>query len=237
MPTPEHSKQRILLIDDDAQLADMLHEYLEKQGFDVQAAQSGEDGLELFKTMGPDLVVLDVMLPGMNGFEVLNALRQIGNTPVVMLTARGEEGDRILGLMGGADDYLPKPFNPLELSARVKAVLKRSAPDTDSPPLLTAGPITLDTGRCELRCNDTPVQLTAAELNTIEHLLRHQGEVMSRARLTELALKRPLELYDRSIDTIISRIRSKLEKAGIPKECIKSLRGHGYVLDTDSLEP
>jgi len=235
----QHANQsngRVLIIDDDRQLAGMLLEYLEKQGFVVDVAGTGEDGLDRIHADRPDLVVLDVMLPGIDGFAVLDKIRLAGNLPVIMLTARGEEGDRILGLMGGADDYLPKPFNPLELSVRIKAVLKRSQSNQPVAQTMQTGPMSLDSAKCLLTVHNSEVKLTAAELHAMELLMRHQGEVLSRARLTEFALNRPLEAYDRSIDTIISRLRGKLEKAGIPKECIKSLRGHGYVLDADSLD-
>jgi two-component system response regulator CpxR len=184
----------------------------------------------------PDLVILDVMLPGMSGFDALRTLRDTRDLPVIMLTARGEEPDRILGLMHGADDYLAKPFNPLELTARVKAVLKRSSTTNQSRvEELTCGPICLNLVRRELAIRDKPVTLTAAEMGVLEHLLRHPDEVLSRAQLTELALHRSLEAYDRSIDTLISKLRNKLANTGIDRNSIRALRGHGYVLDTELL--
>ena len=228
----------LLLVDDDAQLAAMLHEYLELQGFRVTVAGDGESALEHIANTSPELVILDVMLPGISGFEVLERLRQKHELPVIMLTARGEESDRILGLMRGADDYLPKPFNPLELVARINAVLKRAGmqgPETDHDEL-TVGPLTLNLLRKELRIREAPVTITAAEMNVLEQLMRHPDEVISRPKLTELALKRPIEAYDRSIDTLISKLRRKLAAAGIKRNCIRSLRGHGYVLDGHALE-
>jgi DNA-binding response OmpR family regulator len=153
-----------------------------------------------------------------------------------MLTARGDESERIIGLLAGADDYLPKPFNPLELVARIQAVLKRSRgserPSADGE--LVVGPLRLDLRRRQLLVQSVPVAVTAAEMRVLEHLMRHPGEVLSRARLTELALDRPIEAYDRSIDTLISKLRRKLAAGGVAGDCIRGLRGHGYVLDPDS---
>ncbi len=230
------TQPRLLLADDDADLAAMLHEYLELQGFAVRVIGDGESVMGEIADYEPHLLILDVMLPGKDGFTVLKELRKLYELPVIMLTARGEESDRILGLMHGADDYLPKPFNPLELSARVKAVLKRAGSTNKKvEENITAGPLKLDVKKRELHCNNDLVALTAAELRVIEQLLRHPDEVLSRARLTELALKRPLTAYDRSIDTLVSKLRSKLAAGGVNRDCIRSLRGHGYVLDSDAL--
>lgn len=224
---------RLLLVDDDASLAAMLREFLELQGFRVEVLHDGESALERIAADPPDLLVLDVMLPGMSGFETLKRLRETRDLPVVMLTARGEEAERILGLMGGADDYLPKPCNPLELTARIRAVLKRSLggarPEVGD--VLAVGALRLDLRRRELKVHDQPVALTAAEMRVLEQLLRRPGEVISRASLTELALDRPIEAYDRSIDTLVSKLRRKLADGGLPARCIRGLRGHGYVLD------
>jgi DNA-binding response OmpR family regulator len=227
---------RLLLVDDDAGLAAMLREFLELQGFRVDVLHDAEAGLARLDADPPDLLVLDVMLPGMSGFEALRVLRQRHDLPVIMLTARGGESDRLVGLMGGADDYLPKPFNPLELAARVRNVLKRSRPAAPAEPeALAAGPLRLDLRRREVSAHGEPLPLTAAELRVLEQLLRHPDEVLPRARLTELALERPLEAYDRSIDTLVSKLRKKLAAAGVDASCIRSLRGHGYVLDTGVL--
>lgn len=237
-PNPERA--RLLLVDDDRSLARMLREFLELQGFDVDLVHSGEEALARIAAAAPELVVLDVTLPGLSGFEVLARLRADSQLPVVMLTARGEESDRIAGLMGGADDYLAKPFNPLELAARVRAVLKRSrvpAPPATAavppaaPERLQLGPIRLDLRRRELRVHGLRVALTAAEMRVLAELLRRPGEVLSRAELTQVALERPLEAYDRSIDTLASRLRRKLAATGLPAQAIRGLRGHGYVLE------
>jgi len=224
---------QLLIVDDDRALAAMLLEYLEMQGFEVAITGSGEQALAELLQRPIDLVVLDVGLPGIDGFETLRRLRQNHAVPVIMLTARGEEQDRIAGLTAGADDYPPKPFNPLELAARVRAVLKRS-----SAPVMAArednlgfGNLVLHAKRRKVRVADRAVPLTATELRVLETLLQRQGEVLSRAELTEVAVGRPLEPYDRSIDTLVSKLRRKLTMAGAEGAEIRSLRGHGYVLD------
>lgn len=227
------SLPRLLLIDDDVDLAQMLVEFLQLQGFVVDAAASGEAGLQLLTDNPPDLVILDVMLPGMDGFTVLEKIRAAHELPVVMLTARGEESERIHGLTGGADDYLPKPFNPLELAARISNVLRRSEGPNQAPQTLEIGLLRMNRKRRELEVGNELVQLTAAEMRVLEQLMLHPGEVISRERLTETALDRAIEAYDRSIDTLISKLRRKLSDGGLSGECIRSLRGHGYVLDTE----
>lgn len=223
---------RLLLVDDDRTLAGMLGEYLYLQGFAVEAVTSGEDALAVVANREPDLVVLDLGLPGIDGFETLARLRKDHAVPVIMLTARGEDQDRIAGLLAGADDYLPKPFNPAELAARIHAVLKRSRNTRASdPPSLGFGNLELNVKRREVRVEGSPVALTATELRILEVLLNRKGEVLTRAELTEAAVGRPLEAYDRSIDTLISKLRRKLGSAGAEGAEIRSLRGHGYVLD------
>ncbi|MCP5329137.1 MAG: response regulator transcription factor [Steroidobacteraceae bacterium] len=233
----EQNGPRILLIDDDVALASMLREFLELQGFQVGLAHDAESGLARLADDPPDLLVLDVMLPGISGFEALKRLRQRHDLPVIMLTARGEEAERILGLMDGADDYLAKPCSPLELAVRIRTILKRARPTPAAravdATVLRAGPIQLDLRRREAQVLGCVLSLTAAEMRLLEQLLRHPGEVLSRARLTQLALDRPIEAYDRSIDTLISRLRRKLEAAGASQGCIGGLRGQGYVLDPE----
>jgi DNA-binding response OmpR family regulator len=229
---------KLLLVDDDTELAVMLRDFLELQGLIVDVLHDGKSALARIDQDPPDLLVLDVMLPDINGFEVLRQLRERHQLPVIMLTARGAESERILGLMGGADDYLPKPCNPLELTARINAVLKRSmsgARDIPEPELLCVGPLELDCKRRALSANGRPIQLTAGEMRVLEQLMRHPGQVMSRSQLTTLALGRPIEAYDRSIDTLISKLRRKLGAASIDGNCIRSVRGHGYVID-DAME-
>lgn len=231
---PQLQSPRILLVDDDAGLASMLGEILQLHGFEVADATSGEAALGQVASNPPDLVVLDVMLPGISGFEVLARMRRTSDVPVIMLTARGAEAERIAGLTGGADDYLAKPFNPLELVARIRAILKRvptRAPATATRNELRSGSLRLDLKRFELSSDGGVIALTPAEMRVIEVLMRHTGEVLSRNELTEFALQRPLEPYDRSIDTIMSKLRRKLADAHVDNPRIRGVRSHGYVLD------
>ncbi|MEY2624767.1 MAG: hypothetical protein RL412_542 [Pseudomonadota bacterium] len=222
---------RLLLVDDDRALAAMLGEYLALQGFKVEWVASGEEALTSIESRLPDLVVLDVGLPGIDGLETLARVRERRMVPVIMLTAHGEDHDRIAGLLAGADDYLPKPFNPLELAARIRAVLKRSISHTGEASTLGFGNLELHVKRREVQVSGHSVALTATELRILEVLLNRKGEVLSRAELTEAAVGRPLEAYDRSIDTLVSKLRRKLSVAGAEGAEIRSLRGHGYVLD------
>lgn len=225
------AEPRLLLVDDDRALAAMLGEYLALQGFKVESVASGEEALASIESRSPDLIVLDIGLPGIDGLETLSRVRARHMVPVIMLTARGEDHDRIAGLLAGADDYLPKPFNPLELAARIRAVLKRSIGNPNETTTLGFGNLELNIKRREVQVAGHAVALTATELRILEVLLNRKGEVLSRAELTEAAVGRPLEAYDRSIDTLVSKLRRKLSVAGAEGAEIRSLRGHGYVLD------
>jgi two-component system response regulator CpxR len=226
---------RILLVDDDRELTAMLSEYLGREGFDVAVFHDGGVALERLVEPGgerrPDLVVLDVMLPGRNGLDVLRALRaREAAPPVLMLTARGDDVDRIVGLELGADDYLAKPFNPRELVARMRAVLRRvSDPRTTHEPL-TLGPLRLDPSRHRATMRGVAVDLTGAEFRVLEVLLRGAGRIASRETLTEQALGRKLELYDRSVDTHVSNLRRKLGLGAAAELEIRGIRGAGYLL-------
>ena len=209
----------------------MLGEYLALQGFKVESVASGEEALASIESRSPDLIVLDIGLPGIDGLETLARVGARHMVPVIMLTARGEDHDRIAGLLAGADDYLPKPFNPLELAARIRAVLKRSIGNPNETTTLGFGNLELNIKRREVQVAGHAVALTATELRILEVLLNRKGEVLSRAELTEAAVGRPLEAYDRSIDTLVSKLRRKLSVAGAEGAEIRSLRGHGYVLD------
>lgn len=225
------AEPRLLLVDDDRALAAMLGEYLALQGFKVESVASGEEALASIESRSPDLIVLDIGLLGIDGLETLARVRARHMVPVIMLTARGEDHDRIAGLLAGADDYLPKPFNPLELAARIRAVLKRSIGSPNETTTLGFGNLELNIKRREVQVAGHAVALTATELRILEVLLNRKGEVLSRAELTEAAVGRPLEAYDRSIDTLVSKLRRKLSVAGAEGAEIRSLRGHGYVLD------
>jgi two-component system response regulator CpxR len=224
---------RILVIDDDVALCGLLVEYLVPEGFRVDTVHDGDQGLEIAGKGDHDLVVLDVMLPRGNGFEVLNRLRARTGIPVVMLTARGEEIDRIVGLEMGADDYLVKPFNPRELVARIRAVLRRAradrVPETAPPPVVEVGDVTLNSGMREVRLLGKKVDLTSVEFELLDLMIRNAGQVVSREEMNRKVLGRTLSPYDRSIDVHVSKLRKKLghEVAGV--ERIRSIRGSGYL--------
>jgi two-component system response regulator CpxR len=222
----------ILLIDDDTELSDMISEYLQLEGFAVAAIASGTQGLRHAVQEDYDIIVLDVMLPGLSGFDVLRQLRESGSrTPVLMLTARGDDVDRIVGLEMGADDYLSKPFNPRELLARLRAILRRTnRTGTDEPTEVDAGPFRVNIKRREAWKNDVPLKLTNAEFTILLTLMKSAGEVVSREALTRAALGRQLLPDDRSLDTHISNLRKKVADIGDDAALIRSIRGSGYVL-------
>ena len=218
---------RILLVDDDAELCSLLGEFLRREGFEVDCEHEGNRGLEKALQPGVDLLVLDVMLPGIDGFEILRRLRQKSKVPVIMLTARGEDVDRIIGLELGADDYLPKPFNPRELAARIRAILRRYEPRPASAPdgRLEVNGVAIDPGTREVSSDGKRVELTTFEFDILELLMRSAGRVLSRDALMENFYNRKATPFDRSIDMHISHLRKKLEHGDM---LIKTIRGVGY---------
>ncbi len=221
---------RILIVDDDAELTDLLREYLEPEGFSVETVHDGAACLrcELDTT---DLVVLDVMLPALSGFEVLKRLRQKSNVPVIMLTARDGDVDRIVGLEIGADDYVAKPVNPRELVARIRAVLRRSSPSGSHPiDELTVGDIRLDAASRSAWSGDRRLDLTTAEFNLLQHLLRHAGQIVSREDLSTAAFGRRYSVHaDRNVDTLVSKVRRKLGPGTDLEARVKTIRSIGYL--------
>ena len=216
----------ILLVDDDAELCALLREFLQREGFTVSCEHEGNRGLGKALEAGVDLVVLDVMLPGIDGFEILRRLRAQSKVPVIMLTARGEDVDRIVGLELGADDYLPKPFNPRELAARIRAILRRyEARPAEPNARLELNGIVLDPGTREVLAAGKRVELTTFEFDILEMLMRSAGRVLSRDALMEKFFNRKATPYDRSIDMHISHLRKKLEAGD---SLIKTIRGVGY---------
>ena len=210
----------------------MLARYLGGEGFHVEAVHEGTEALQRLVASDIDLIILDIMLPGRSGLEVLQELRRRAQTPpVLMLTARGDDVDRILGLELGADDYLPKPFNPRELAARLRAILRRAREPVGVPGApIQLGPISVDPSHHRTEVRGTVVTLTGAEMRVLEQLMRHAGKVISREQLTESALGRKLELYDRSIDTHVSNLRRKLALNTLGDTEIRGIRGAGYML-------
>jgi DNA-binding response OmpR family regulator len=217
----------VLLIDDDAELCDLLGEFLALEGFRTRAVHTGEQALALCREQHVDLIVLDIMLPGRPGLEVLRELRRFSEVPVLMLTARGEDTDRILGLELGADDYLPKPCNPRELSARLRAILRRTRASRAERGELRVGELWLSSALRQARYAGQPLSLTSAEFNVLQGLAQRAGEVVDKETLCREALGRPLSAYDRSIDVHISKLRRKLAEHG-GEQLIVNVRGAGY---------
>jgi two-component system, OmpR family, response regulator CpxR len=219
----------ILLVDDDVELCALLSEFLKREGFAVECVNDGPSGLERAMQTGVDLVVLDVMLPGLDGFEILRRLRASSRVPVIMLTARGEDVDRIIGLEIGADDYLAKPFNPRELAARIRAILRRyeARPAASPSSRIEVNGIGLDPASREVFSNGKHIELTTFEFDILEMLMRSAGRVLSRDALMENFYNRKATPFDRSIDMHISHLRKKLERGD---SIIKTIRGVGYQL-------
>ena len=215
---------RLLLIDDDTELCALLVEFLKTEGFTLECAHEGHRGLQRALEGGFRLVILDVMLPGLDGFEILRRLRKDSRVPVLMLTARGEDVDRIIGLELGADDYLPKPFNPRELAARVRAILRRYEPRTAPATRTEVNGVVLDPATRKVTVDGRPVDLTTFEFDILEQLMRAAGRVLSRDDLMENLYNRQATAFDRSIDMHISHLRRKLETS---RPFIKTIRSIG----------
>lgn len=223
--------KKILLIDDDAGLCQLLQSYLGGEEFEVVTVHEGNAGAAAALEGDYAAVILDVMLPGLNGFEVLRKLRQVSEVPVLMLTARGEEVDRIVGLELGADDYLCKPFNPRELIARLRAIQRRSGilPHEGRPGTLVVGDVAMNLGTRTLYCSGESIDLTSSEFSVLEVLLRLAGTVVTREELTRQALGREFRSFDRSVDVHVSGLRKKLGTGLDGGDRIKSVRGVGYL--------
>jgi DNA-binding response OmpR family regulator len=223
--------QRILLVEDDARLAEMLRSYLEKAGFEVGVSATGRDGLKRARTDGFDAMVLDLMLPDQDGLEVCRALRAESELPILMLTARGDDEDRIVGLELGADDYLAKPFNPRELLARLKAILRRRSggPGERRRPPLRFGRLEIDRDARVVRVAGAERALTSYQFDLLCALADAAGRVLSRERLMEKVKGEALEAFDRSIDVHVARIRAAIEDDPKRPRRILTVRGAGYV--------
>lgn len=226
---------KILLVDDDRELTSLLKELLEMEGFNVVLASDGEQALKLLDA-SIDLLLLDIMMPRKNGIETLKELRQNFQTPVIMLTARGSDLDRVLGLELGADDYLPKPFNDRELVARIRAILRRSnwseqkQTDSNTSPTLQVDKLQLNPGRQEASFDNEPLELTGTEFTLLYLLAQHLGQVVSREHLSQEVLGKRLTPFDRAIDMHISNLRRKLPERTDGHPWFKTLRGRGYLM-------
>lgn len=223
---------RLLLVDDEVKILDMIDNYLKREGFETTRASNGNEALELFRSQSFDLVVLDLMLPELNGLEVCKEIRRFSEVPIIMLTAKNDEIDKLLGLELGADDYISKPFSLRELTARIKAVLRRSKNYSPAVTTIMVNNLRLEPSRFELYVDDTLLTLTPTEFKLISALLEYPGQVFSRLQLLERAYGDIYEGYERSIDTHISNLRRKLEKAG-SQISIKSVYGIGYKVETE----
>ncbi|MDO4878095.1 MAG: response regulator transcription factor [Neisseria sp.] len=219
---------RVLLVDDDALLTELLTEYLTAEGLEAFSVPDGEAGVQEILSGQYDVVVLDSMMPKMNGLDVLKTVRGQSGVPIIMLTAKGDDIDRIIGLEMGADDYVPKPCQPRELLARINAILRRaqgSAEQNNIPSNISVSNVTLYPAKRQATIGDEPLELTSTEFNLLEVLMRHAGQVVSKETLSIEALDRKLAKFDRSIDVHISSIRHKLGDASL----IQTVRGLGYL--------
>jgi DNA-binding response OmpR family regulator len=220
--------QTILVVDDEARIVKLVRDYLERAGFDVLAAHDGEMALTLARLEQPDLIVLDLMLPGVDGLDVCRRLRQESGVPIIMLTARVEEADRVVGLELGADDYVTKPFSPRELVARVRATLRRANGQVGPSSILRAGDVELDTASLTATVAGEPVDLTPTEFQVLATLVRQPGRIFSREQLLEAVHGVIFDGYDRSVDSHVKNIRRKIEPDPRQPRYIQTVYGVGY---------
>ena len=226
----------ILMIDDDVSLTLMVKEYVAPDGFEVIGAATGEYGLHALNGEAFALIVLDVMLPGIDGFEVLGRLREVSSVPVLMLTSRGSIADRIHGLSGGADDYLPKPFEARELLERMRSILRRVQPRNNRLSHLRVDDVELDEKSRVVRCGGNELDLTGAEFALLQMLLSHAGTALAREELVSRVLERGLSLNDRGLDNLASKLRRKMGLSVSGRDRIRSIRGIGYVYAAEDRE-
>jgi two-component system, OmpR family, response regulator CpxR len=225
----------VLLIDDDVELCDLMREFFAPRGIAVEAAHDGRRGLARALAGEHDMILLDVMLPGLEGFEVLRQVRRRSNVPIIMLTARTARADRVAGLDAGADDYLPKPFEPEELVARIRAVLRRAGrPAAGANEALEVNGVRLVPGTREVWCDGVPVEITTTEFDILELMLRSAGRIISRNEMSAAVYRRPVSAKDRSLDVHVSHLRKKLGPLGA---LIRTIRGVGYLFCAEVGEP
>lgn len=222
----------VLIVDDDEEINNMLSEYLSKMGYRTVSAFDGKSALEMFKNSRPDIVILDLMLPEIEGIEVCKKIRAVSDTPVLMLTALADETDKLIGLEIGADDYITKPFSPKEIAARIKAIMRRyhgkSSHEEQAKKEIILGDLFIDTEGCVVKLKDKDITLTATEYKILEVLTRHPGKVLSRSQIAEMAYGNSFEGYDRTIDAHIKNIRQKFNAIVVEHDFIQTQRGLGY---------
>jgi DNA-binding response OmpR family regulator len=225
--------QTVLVVDDEPEIVRLLRSYLEKDGYRVVTAYNGEEALYAARHEKPDLVVLDILMPKMDGLEFTRRVRREQDVPIIMLTARAEETDRIVGLEMGADDYVTKPFSPREVVARVRAVLRRAQPRPEAPPILRVGPIVVDRSEHTVTVAAEPVDLTPTEFDILEILMRDPGRVFSREEILEAVHGVAFEAYERTVDAHVKNLRQKIEPDPANPCCILTVRGAGYRLNPE----
>ncbi|MBN1537511.1 MAG: response regulator transcription factor [Anaerolineales bacterium] len=218
----------ILLVDDEPKIIRLARDFLEKDGFRVVSASDGVSALAMARRVKPDLIVLDLMLPGMDGLQVCRTLRRETSTPIIMLTARAEEADQLIGLELGADDYITKPFSPRALVARVRAVLRRAQNQVQTPSVVRAGRLEIDVERHQVTINNQPLQLTPNEFKLLALLAQYPGQILTREQLLDHLHGAAYSSFDRSIDSHIKNLRRKLETSPAENGCIEAVYGVGY---------
>ena len=233
------SKPHILIVDDEQKIANMVYDYLDAVGFSVETAADGKSALLQIAAREPDLVLLDIMMPGLDGLDVVRKVRSESNIPVILLTARAEEQDKLIGLELGADDYITKPFSMKELAARIRTVLRRtralrSAPVEDSQKVINHGPLKVDIEKRTVRRGDTPIELTGVQFNILSRMLQYPGKVFTRMQLLESVQDYAFEGYERTVDVHIKNIRKALEPDSSKPIFILTVWGVGYKLAEES---
>src|SRR5580765_3701021 len=222
---------KILVVDDEAHIVELARLYLSREGFEVEGVGDGDQAMARFAQLKPDLVVLDIMLPGIDGLTICKEIRKLSQVPIIMLTARDEVTDKVVGLEVGADDYLTKPFHPQELVARAKALLRRARIEPDTPKLIRAGKLEVDLERHEVRHGTARVQLRPKEFDLLALLSRHPGRVFQRSELLDLVWGYDFPGYTRTVDVHVQQLREKLATAGITDPGIQTVWGVGYRLE------
>jgi DNA-binding response OmpR family regulator len=222
---------KVLVVDDEDHIVELARIYLTREGYEVEGVGDGSQALARFGQIKPDLVVLDIMLPGADGLEICKEIRKQSQVPIIMLTARDEVTDKVVGLEVGADDYLTKPFHPQELVARAKALLRRARIEPDAPKLIRAGKLEVDLERHEVRLGQTKVQLRPKEFDLLALLSRHPGRVFQRSELLDLVWGYDFPGYTRTVDVHVQQLREKLAAAGVTDPSIQTVWGVGYRLE------
>jgi DNA-binding response OmpR family regulator len=225
------SSEKVLVVDDEAHIVELARLYLEREGYRVESVGDGAQALARFAAVKPDLVVLDIMLPGVDGLTICKEIRKQSQTPIIMLTARDEVTDKVVGLEVGADDYLTKPFHPQELVARAKALLRRTRQEPEPPEVIRAGKLEVDLERPEVRWGEARVQLRPKEFDLLALLARHPGRVYQRTELLDRVWGYDFPGYTRTVDVHVQQVREKLGAAGVDNPSIETVWGVGYRLE------